>query len=113
MTMQELKAKAKELGINSFGMKKDELEKTIEKKSKEPVSVLSNEESKEKQSKDFDSAVVYNGKHLVRVYSKAQHGEDFAELAQKFVSSPARSNYRVEFAKAKKVTVCPSCGFKF
>lgn len=61
--------------------------KTI-KEVKTPDVEKSAEEKKETPKETKVSALgIYDGDKLVRVYSKEQHGEDFADLAKEFCST--------------------------
>lgn len=58
----------------------------------------------------YDAINVYNNKSFVRQYSKAIHGEKFAELAEGFAKS---RGFGVEAVVTENMTSCPACGHKF
>lgn len=74
---------------------------------------MASKKSSKKTPKDNPDAVVYNGKHRVRVYTIEQHGEDYVDLAKQYTSHPDRENFTVKFETVKTRISCPNCSHKF
>lgn len=115
---KDLQEKAKKLGLPYVGVSTENLKKSIE----EAESTTGNppegpqdpeDEDQKEDPKEANVAIVYNGRHEVRRYSLAIHGENFAELAESFVSSPDRSDYEIKLRKLEEGVVCPSCHYNF
>lgn len=63
--------------------------------------------------KDNPDAVVYSGKHKVRIYTHEQHGKDYVKLAKQFISHPDREEFILKMETVETRISCPHCGQKF
>jgi len=111
MKYKDLQKKAKELGLPYVGVSAEALEESVLKagavengsaKEEDPENPSNSEPEEQKTSgkktkpKDFNTAVVYDGKREVRRYDLETHGEGFADLAEQFAG---KKGYSVEFEK--------------
>lgn len=116
MTFKEMRELAKEKGINTYQMGKEDLEKALAEIDEDGDSNENEEQTEEKvQEKEIevgknDLAIVLNGSSKVRVYSLKQHGVDFYKLAKQYAD---HRNLTVELAIAQPGIICPRCGHEF
>ena len=70
------------------------------------------EEAPKKSSKakapNYNTAVIKDGKKVIRSYSLDIHGKDFAALAEEFIIN--RKGYVIDMQEAKPGKPCPACG---
>jgi len=125
MKYKDLQKKAKELGLPYVGVSAEVLERSVKKaeavgnkpaKEEDPDNP-NNSEPKEQETsgktnkpKDFNVAVVYDGKREVRRYTLGNHGDNFADLAEQFAG---HKGYSVEYEKDGPMVVCPNCNYRF
>lgn len=153
MSYPELQKRAKELGIDSKGVKKAELEKLI---AEAEVKVMPNEgeqpetsetpeetvttettdpdvsEKEEPEAEELPEevepveddkvsgevdrstevnvALILNGAREVRKYSREMHGDEFAELAEKYAT---HRGLTVRLVRVEPNVTCPHCGWGF
>lgn len=109
MDYKDLQEQAKELGLKYVGVSKDDLEENIKEATKEEVEKSPKQESMQENA----DAVVYDGKREVRTYTFENHGEEYVELAEQYISHPEREGFRIEFETVETRLSCPHCGKKF
>lgn len=104
-TFKELQKQAAELGMEKVvGVKREELEAYISEHSPAgPEEPVDPERPTEKKSATKATvAVVYRDKGVeVRRYTREQHGDDFAGLAEEFANRPERQGMWVECIQEK------------
>lgn len=92
---KKLQNKARRLGLKVVGVSAKKLEAAV---------------AKEMEGAD---AVVMHAGHPVRTFSLEMHGENYKEIAEKFISHPDRKDYSIDYQKVVSRITCPSCGHKF
>lgn len=132
MTYGELQKKAKEIGINSYGLTKKELEEAVNKAfsgkkeeseasgvSVDDKSAGNPESSEEAKREDASSheegdkeseanlAIVLRNGSPIRTYSLKTHGKDFKQLAQDFAD---KNKFKVELKTQEEPKYCKNCG---
>lgn len=109
MDYNDLKKKAKSLGMKNVLVMKDKLIEYIEQAESGSVAVEPTQNTPKKEL-EYNAAEITDGVNVVRTYTLKDHKSDFEQMARGFAQ---RKGYGVRMVRLVDETKCPACGHSF